>query len=245
MAMRSSSNSSTRSAARAFSLVEVLVVIAVVAVLVSLLIPTLAAAREAGRAAVCISNLRNAGLACRLYADDHRGRSPALGQPYGSFPNWALVVQIASGHEGATPGELYATRNSVLICPTVNAFFHGGLTRTYAINVTGHAGLAIPASPADPGDYDRGPAFIDMERVSRPEDTPLLMDSGFAENISCPPPSDRTASVIDFRQPTHVTERLGRFHSRHGGVGGFNSAFFDGSARIQWEVPEHWTRPLP
>jgi prepilin-type N-terminal cleavage/methylation domain-containing protein/prepilin-type processing-associated H-X9-DG protein len=230
----------------AFSLIELLVVIAIIAVLVSILLPTLAAAREAGRSAVCISNLRNAALACRAYSFDYKGRSPAIGQPYSSEPNWALVVQAAAGHDVGPGGQPYA-RNSVLVCPTVNAFYAGNMTRTYAINATGHSGLAIPGMPSDPNNYDdpMRPAFIDMERVPRPDDTPLFVDSAYDSDVTDPPPQSRTASMIDFRQEVHVTRRLGRFHSRNHNTGGFNAAFFDGSAKAQWQIPQHWLHPLP
>lgn len=230
----------------AFSLIELVVVIAIIAVLVSILLPTIAAAREAGRSAVCVANLRNAALACRAYAYDYKGKSPAIGQPYASEPNWALVVQAASGHDVGPGGQPYAS-NSVLVCPTVNAFYHGAMTRTYAINATGHAGLTLPGFPADPNNYDdpARPAFIDMERVPRPDDTPLFVDSAWDQATTDPPPNSRTASMIDFRQESHVERRLGRFHARQGDVRRFNAAFFDGSARTQWQVPEHWLLPLP
>lgn len=54
---------------RGFSLVELLVVISMIALLIALLLPALSAAREIGRAAVCISNERQVGIAMGLYAD--------------------------------------------------------------------------------------------------------------------------------------------------------------------------------
>src|SRR5688572_10913314 len=54
-----------------FTLVELLVVIAIIAVLASLLLPTLAQAKESGRMAVCVSNLRQVSLATRMYVGDN------------------------------------------------------------------------------------------------------------------------------------------------------------------------------
>jgi prepilin-type N-terminal cleavage/methylation domain-containing protein len=57
-----------------FTLVELLVVIAVIAVLVALLLPSLAKAREAGRRAACLSNLRQMQAAWLMYADSNADR---------------------------------------------------------------------------------------------------------------------------------------------------------------------------
>ena len=49
-------------------------VIAIIAILASLLLPTLATAKEKGRRAVCMSNLRQWGLAHTMYASDNDDR---------------------------------------------------------------------------------------------------------------------------------------------------------------------------
>jgi type II secretory pathway pseudopilin PulG len=212
------------------------VVVAIIAVLIAILLPALSHAREAGRTTVCLSNLRGIGTICRQYADDFKGRSPALGVPYASFPNWALVVQTYAGVPGETPGELYREK-SVLICPTINAHYAFRMSRTYAINVTGHAGLA-----GDPDNYDTGSVHIRMDSVDLPTARPLLVDAAVADFPSNAPPPTRSASVLDFRDPVHVAERLAVFHA---GERRFNAALCDLSARVFSEVPAGWDRPLP
>jgi len=56
---------------RAFTLIELLVVIAIIAVLMAILMPTLQRAREQGKRAVCLNNVKQLTLAWILYADDN------------------------------------------------------------------------------------------------------------------------------------------------------------------------------
>ena len=56
----------------AFSLLELIVSIAIVAVLVAILLPALRLARDAAQTAVCAGNLKQMGIAWRMYLDDYR-----------------------------------------------------------------------------------------------------------------------------------------------------------------------------
>ncbi len=221
-----------------FTLIELLVVIAIVAVLIGLLLPALAAAREAGRSTVCLSNLRQIQIVVRSYADEQKGLTPALGQPYTAVPNWALVVQASSGITGTTAGELFAA-NTVMVCPTVRVSYGRAMTRTYAINGTGHSGQA-----GDAENYDdpARTAHVRMDQVARPGAVALVVDSAAPPSTPDAPPATRTSSVLDFRLEAHIAERLGRFHARGAR---FNAVHFDGAAGGYGEVPAIWREPLP
>jgi prepilin-type processing-associated H-X9-DG protein len=58
-------------------LIELLVVIVIITILAAFLLPVLARAKEHGRRAACLSNLRQLGMAMGMYLDDHNDIFPA------------------------------------------------------------------------------------------------------------------------------------------------------------------------
>ena len=73
--MNRMSSPSQRNRSIGFTLIELLVVITIIALLAAMLLPALARAKEKGKRAPCLSNLRNVLLGCSMYATDNRGVS--------------------------------------------------------------------------------------------------------------------------------------------------------------------------
>ncbi len=63
----------SRGKACAFTLIEMLVVVGIIGLLVAILVPSLAKARSSARSVACLSNMRQIGIATRMYLDEHRG----------------------------------------------------------------------------------------------------------------------------------------------------------------------------
>ena len=86
----------TCAALRGFTLIELLVVVAIIALLIAILLPSLSRAREQAKCTVCLSNLREIGLAMQMYGQENRARIPSMSCDRYDSPlenYWLYVLQ--------------------------------------------------------------------------------------------------------------------------------------------------------
>ena len=126
---------------RAFSLVELLVVIAIVAILIAILLPSINRARDQANRTVCISNLRQVGMAISMYVHDCGEFPPSviITTPKSQAPpGMMLVASRSTGLMALSRQGDFSRRN--LACP--EGWASGGTSEWYdsmGINASGAA----------------------------------------------------------------------------------------------------------
>ena len=153
---------------RAFTLIELLVVISIIALLIALLLPALGNAREVAKAARCLSNLRQSGIALRVYAEDYRG------DIYRDVSNWVAPLL----------GRGYLTTGDAGVCPTKTPFKYNGNADIYGIRID-YFGNPAKYSTNDwqvvagtaASNYKYTPSLYDLERDQSGSEFLLLGDT--------------------------------------------------------------------
>jgi prepilin-type N-terminal cleavage/methylation domain-containing protein/prepilin-type processing-associated H-X9-DG protein len=104
-----------------FTLIELLVVIAIIALLMAILMPALSKARDQARTIVCRSNLKQYGIALRMYLDENELRFPDAN-------TWLKSDSHAWVREGETPTGVfwpYVKDLDVHMCPKFSQWAKG------------------------------------------------------------------------------------------------------------------------
>ena len=136
---------------RAFTLVELLVVISIIALLVSILMPALSRARYQAKKVLCMSNMRQWGLASSSYASDYEGRY--FDVPCSSDRNiWDLDPKFISYHP--TYPLMYKTTGGLVSDNDDKSVLSPCVVLEYGINT--NELLWCPLTSAESVDYITG-----------------------------------------------------------------------------------------
>jgi prepilin-type N-terminal cleavage/methylation domain-containing protein/prepilin-type processing-associated H-X9-DG protein len=251
----------------AFTLIELLVVIAIIAILAAILFPVFARAREEARKTSCLSNIKQIGLAARMYEEDY---------DMNLLPPWTMLTPNAAqanvNWTWPVIEQPYVKNANLFICPdavgmaattSTLATIAYGAQGTYGMNVDGLFGGVNGGPNFFPGGLQAHPKlssatnpantvqFMDAAEVTTGAEGNLgAMHTGYEAFVADPddsPPNGTTTypSEIYFRIPPSIVcggQNVDPIVplARHNGV--CNAVFLDGHAK-GLHLSSIWAKP--
>ena len=206
------------------TLIELLVVIAIIAILAAMLMPALQQARERGRSAFCVSNLKTMGTGLQMYGNDNNGyMQHRSGHIDVDVHHYSIIARICGYVGGPTYRQLETDAAYRDPSRIPEAFFCPS-TEPYVPEERGQKTYAFAYGPASGGSSGKYPADCEYTNpIYKWPTFPTKTDLSKAERI----PVSRLIVVADKATITssdmnsnliyNQTDKYGWLYARHGG----------------------------
>lgn len=169
---------------KAFTLIELLVVIAIIAILAAILFPVFAQAKMAAKRTVCISNMKQLGLAFTMYIGDQDDTFPVINRPEADKVG-DTTGELATGSWAPNPTQVdycrnfairsmfdpYVKNKQIWVCPSDSSSDVSVKTSTYFTSYIYRFYMFFPLSSAGDGSGDQKGRVYNLGSFDEPVNT--------------------------------------------------------------------------